>query len=511
MATNKQDKDLKQNVAQTAQSKAQTVAQKGTSSNAQTSAPSTKPWSYDDFKVSDSTAAADKTRQDLASKKPGDFTYGTYEKSDAVKQAEAMLQQHLANKPGEYQSQWQTNINDVLNKILNREKFSYDLNGDALYQQYKDQYVNQGQQAMMDTMGQAQAMTGGYGNSYAQTAGQQTYQGYLQKLNDKVPELYQMALNQYNQEGQELYNQYGLFADRENQDYGRYRDSISDFNTDRDYYANEARYQSETDYGRWFDDRGFAYGQYRDDVGDWQYDVNRADNEYWNQYNSDYGRYSDNRNLSYQQYRDLVGDEQWQKTFDYGKERDGVADSQWEKTFQYQMDRDGVADKQWQATFDEGVRQFNKQYDLSSGKTSNGSKGTTNSTNNTGGGKVNNGSRSDSEIRAMQQALGFTGNDVDGKWGPNTQAKAQEKWGTTDADAAWEAKGKNLSGSEGFTGSTYSEATAYLRANGIDASGVMTASEWARHKNSNNSAGGEHEASSYQEYLAAYIYGKTKK
>ena len=85
---------------------------------------------------------------------------------------------------GQYQSPWQTQLNDTISKILNREKFSYDLNGDALYQQYKDQYVNQGQQAMMDTMGQAQAMTGGYGNSYAQTVGQQTYQGYLQQLND---------------------------------------------------------------------------------------------------------------------------------------------------------------------------------------------------------------------------------------------------------------------------------------------------------------------------------------
>ena len=39
----------------------------------------------------------------------------------------------------------------------------------------------------------------------------------------------------------------------------------------------------------------------------------------------------------------------------------------------------------------------------------------------------------------------------------------------------------------------------------------MTQSEWQRHKNKNNSAGGEHEANTYQEYLAAYIYGMTNK
>lgn len=85
--------------------------------------------------------------------------------------------------------------------------------------------------AMQDTMGRAAALTGGYGNSYAQRVGQQTYQGYLQGLNDKVPELYQLALDKYNQETSDLYNQYSLLGQRENQDYGRYRDYGSSFSS----------------------------------------------------------------------------------------------------------------------------------------------------------------------------------------------------------------------------------------------------------------------------------------
>ncbi len=257
------------------------------------------------FKVSDQTAAADKNRQELTAQKPGEFTYGAYEKSDAVKQAEALLQQQLANKPGAYQSAWQTQLEDTLNQILNREKFSYDLNGDALYQQYKDQYVTQGQQAMMDTMGQAQAMTGGYGNSYAQTVGQQTYQGYMQQLNDKVPELYQLALDQYNREGQDLYNQYGLYTDRDSQDYGRYRDAVSDYNDELARLTEDARYQDEQGYGKYLDAYNMAYGQHRDSVGDWQNEQARADEEYWNQYSRDYGTY-----------RDGISDQQWQDQFD---------------------------------------------------------------------------------------------------------------------------------------------------------------------------------------------------
>ena len=158
-----------------------------------------------------------------------------YKPSDTVTQAEALLQQHIAQKPGEYQSTWGDQLNDIISQILNREDFSYDLNGDMLYQQYADQFKTQGELASMDVMGQAAAMTGGYGNSYAQTAGQQAYQAYLQQLNDVVPELYGMARDQYNQEGQALYDQASLIAGMEDQEYGRYQDTVSQYYTDLNY------------------------------------------------------------------------------------------------------------------------------------------------------------------------------------------------------------------------------------------------------------------------------------
>ena len=210
-------------------------------------------------------AAKKQTAAQTAGKNKTNTLQNNYTPSETVNTAYNNL--NSLQKPGEYQSNWQTQLNDTINKILNREKFSYDLNGDALYQQYKDQYVTQGQQAMMDTMGQAAALTGGYGNSYAQTVGQQTYQGYLQQLNDKIPELYQLALDQYIREGEDLYNQYGLFADRDNTDYGRYRDTVSDYYNDRDYYAN--MYLSERD---------FDYGDFRNMIADdkWQTEFDRA-------------------------------------------------------------------------------------------------------------------------------------------------------------------------------------------------------------------------------------------
>lgn len=219
-----------------------------------------------------------------------DFNYGPYRPSEGVLQAQKLLDDQLSNKPGNYQSQWQSLLNDTLQKIMNREPFSYDLNGDALYQQYKNQYVQQGKMAMMDTMGQAQAMTGGYGNSYAQNAGQQAYQAHLQELNNKIPELYRLALDQYQREGDALYDQASLIGQQEDRDYGRYRDQVGDWRSDRDYLAD--RYESERD---------FDYGRYADDR------------------NFEYGRYSDDRAYKYQVHRDQVTDEQWQKEFDEAK------------------------------------------------------------------------------------------------------------------------------------------------------------------------------------------------
>lgn len=142
-----------------------------------------------------------------------------------MEEKKEVLEETGASQPQQagYSSQWQSQLEGTIGKILDRKDFSYDLNGDALYQQYKDRYIQGGKMAMMDTMGQASALTGGYGNSYAQGVSQQAYQGYLQGLNDRIPELYQLALDRYDREGDALYRRYSLLGAQEGQDYDRYQ------------------------------------------------------------------------------------------------------------------------------------------------------------------------------------------------------------------------------------------------------------------------------------------------
>lgn len=200
------------------------------------------------------------------------FSYRDYQESDRVKKLAEQLSQLEAAKPGEWTGgQYGQQMQDALKAIQNRKKFSYDVNSDALYQQYKDKYVQQGKQAMQDTMGQAAALTGGYGSTYGQAVGQQQYNAYLQNLNDVVPELYQLALERYNMEGDDLKTQYSLLADQYQQEYGRYRDMLSDWQTDRSFLSG--RYDSERnlDYGMWGDARDFAYQDYRNGIADEQW------------------------------------------------------------------------------------------------------------------------------------------------------------------------------------------------------------------------------------------------
>ena len=85
---------------------------------------------------------------------------------------------------------------------------------------------------MQDTMANASTLSGGYGNSYATTAGQQAYNSYLQQLNDIVPTLYQQARSNYDTETSNQYNKASLLQGLDSEAYQRYSNN-------RSYYADK--------------------------------------------------------------------------------------------------------------------------------------------------------------------------------------------------------------------------------------------------------------------------------
>lgn len=166
----------------------------------------------------------------------------------AYQEAMAALRAAQAKLPG-YDDSYGDDLAGLYQQITGREPFRYDLDADMLYQQYRQQYMTQGQQAMRDTMGQAAGLTGGYGSTYAQNAGQQAYNAYLQQLNERIPELEERAYQRWQAEGDRLNQQYAMLRDLANDEYGKYRDAMSD------YYTNVqlADQQAQQAYGRGVD------------------------------------------------------------------------------------------------------------------------------------------------------------------------------------------------------------------------------------------------------------------
>lgn len=192
-------------------------------------------------------------------------------------------------RPDAYESQYDPKMDALLTKILNREDFSYDVNNDPLYQQYAEQYQREGDRAMRETMAEAAAGAGGM-NTYAITAAQQAQNYYGSQLNDKIPELYQLAYEMYLNDKESMVQDLGLLQNMDDRQYSRYRDTMNEF----------------------YNDRNFAYGAYNDAVE--QGNFNKQ---------FDYNSMVTERDFLY---NDIWNNKQW----DLGLEQWGVEKEKWD-------------------------------------------------------------------------------------------------------------------------------------------------------------------------------------
>lgn len=221
-----------------------------------------------------------------------DYKYNKFKPSDRTQDYADRLDELENNRPDDYSSKYQGTIDSIIDSILNREDFKTDDVYDSdLYKNYREHYIQQGQKAMRDTIGATSQMTGGYGSTYANAVGQQAYDGYMSQLGDKTLDIYDRVYQQYLNEGQELYNQLNMVNTQDSIDYGRYRDTVSDYYNDLNYYAG--RYDS-------------AYNQ---DFGAYQSDL--AAQQWAEQY-------------AYQKTQDALAQQNWQTQFDYQKEQDAL-------------------------------------------------------------------------------------------------------------------------------------------------------------------------------------------
>ncbi len=196
------------------------------------------------------------------------------------------LENYYQENPQPTAPQRDPRIDALLNQILNRDDFSYDVMNDPLYQQYAQMYQRESDRAMRNTMAEAAASAGGM-NTYAMTAAMQANNYYNSQLNDKIPELCQLAYNMYLNDKESQVQDLGILQNMDNTQYNRYRDTMND----------------------WYNDKNFAYGVYQDAVqqGNWQTQFN---------YNSNW----DKIKWDYQLGRDQIYDNRYDSETSYEKD-----------------------------------------------------------------------------------------------------------------------------------------------------------------------------------------------
>lgn len=167
-----------------------------------------------------------------------------------------------------YENTFAQQQKDLLDRILNREDFSWSKETDPQWSSYKKSYLREGDRATANALARASAASGGRPSSYAVNAATQAGDYYATKLNDVIPTLYQQAYERYLDEYNMKLKDLNTVNQQEQLDYAKYLDRLGQFNTDRGFaYQNYAddydrlrsqladvQGQDQIDYARYLDE-----------------------------------------------------------------------------------------------------------------------------------------------------------------------------------------------------------------------------------------------------------------
>jgi len=181
-------------------------------------------------------------------------------------------------------------MQDIVNTLLNGSLS--DFKRSDQYDALKKQYANNGELSMNDLLGQVSARTGGLASSYAANAAGQTYNDWMDKLEQAAMSMYQQDRSDKVQNLSALQGQY------DNQ-YSQYQDQVAQYNTDRDY-----NYQAQQDaLGNQYQKDQWNYGLSQDD---WSKTASQAETL------AQYGDFSGYKALGYTDSQIADMRKQWQ-------------------------------------------------------------------------------------------------------------------------------------------------------------------------------------------------------
>lgn len=269
----------------------------------------------------------------------------------AVTQADAYLKSQLG-KIQSGKTSYSDQVRDMMSRIQNRDKFSYDVDSDPLFQQALASAMSSGKSAMQDTMGQAAALTGGYGSTYATSAANQAYNSFIEDAYNNFPQYYQTAMEAYQMEGDEMYRQLDMLNAADETEYGRMLNAYDVTSQYRNQMYNEAYQQHRDGISDAFASANLQINEHGQLVSD-AATIYNANSEYANTlYEREYTKWADEVSQA-MKYAEMLNSEYWnQKTFDQNDDHfyDGLThQSEENKLDREHQSAENKANRDWQS------------------------------------------------------------------------------------------------------------------------------------------------------------------
>ena len=170
---------------------------------------------------------------------------------------------------GGYKGTYTEQIGKMISSYLGRDKFNFNPNNDATYQQIRDTYLAGGKKVMQDTLGSGAMLSGGNNNSAAQVAAQQVYNDYAKRVTDAIPTLEAQAYSRHRTELGDQLQGISLLQGLDEQEYSRHQNEVANIMSLLNYYKGKHQdliAKDQADYSNKFNAYTYADSANRSDT-----------------------------------------------------------------------------------------------------------------------------------------------------------------------------------------------------------------------------------------------------
>lgn len=166
------------------------------------------------------------------------------QQSTATVESQKALQKAEQTIPTDYVGEADAKVDEAINQYLNGRGFKYNTADDVDYQNYVKEVRENAQQGRDISKKTTNQLANGYAPTYANTVASEVYNSQLENITDAIPTFKKFAQQQHYNEQARQTQIANLYAQQEQQEYNRHRDTVGDNKAFLDYLYN--RYLTDT-------------------------------------------------------------------------------------------------------------------------------------------------------------------------------------------------------------------------------------------------------------------------